>query len=97
MAYFVTIGSVEDNLCELKVQGSKHDLVSWQQNNKNGNTSQVYLELDLSDLHILLEQDSSSDEEDDDLDLDSPFPTVIQTEVKETVVPPEQVRRRLYP
>ena len=49
-------------------------------------------DLDLSDLHILLEQDSSGDEE-DDLDLESSFPTVIQTEVEETIVPIEQVRR----
>ena len=43
----------------------------------------------MSDLHILLEQDSSGDEEDEDLDLESPFPTAIQTEVEETVVSPE--------
>ena len=50
--------------------------------NKHGNTSQVFLELDLespardldlSDLHILLELDSSGGEEDEDLDLESPF------------------------
>ena len=95
--YFMTICSVEDNLCELKVQSSKHDLVSWPDN-----TTQVYLELDLEsltrdidlfDLHILLEHDSSGDEEDEDLDLERPFPTVIQTEVEETFIPSEQVRR----
>ena len=66
--------------------------------NKQCNTSQVYLELDLeslardldfSDFHILVEQDNSGGEEDEDLDLVSPFPTVIQTEAKET---PVQVR-----
>ena len=53
-------------------------------------------DLDLSDLHHLLAQNSSGDEDEDvDLDLESPFPTTTQVEVEETVVdlPSEQVRR----
>ena len=55
-------------------------------------------DLDLSDLQYLLAQDSWGDEG-EDLDLESPFPTVTQSEVEETVVgvPPEQVRRVVAP
>ena len=42
-------------------------------------------DFDLSDLLYLLAQDSSCDE-DEDLDNESPFPTVTQIEVEETVV-----------
>ena len=50
-------------------------------------------DLDLSYLQYLLAQDSWG-EEDEDFDLESPFSTVTQVEIKETVVdlPTEQVR-----
>ena len=104
------IGSVEDNLCELKVQGSKYQLISLPDNNKKAwqyisilsgvrcRILNLVSNIDLCNLHILLVQDSSGDEEDEDLVLESSFPTVIQTEIEETVVPPEQDCRskRLY-
>ena len=51
-------------------------------------------DLDLSDLHYLLAQDSSGDE-DEDLDLEIPFPTITPVEVEETVIDlsHEQVRK----
>ena len=71
--------------------------LTWSQHTLNPSVYIYHIELardlDLSDLQYLLAQDSLGDEK--DLDLESPFPTVTQVEVEETVVdlPPEQVRR----
>ena len=84
----------------MKIQGSIDKLVSWPANKQACQhisslklySDSLVRDLHLSNIHFLFEQDSSGDEEDKDIDLECPFPTVIQTEIEETVVPPEQVR-----